>query len=106
VLAAAALLRVEAPDWCVRVVHVTDLLVLGIPQKYPLLSANRASIGCFPFIAHVFKFMDTRRRSSSGCENGRTTTPFDMLVKNRCSRYHLVIQAAQKIGMRNHSEKH
>lgn len=31
-------------------------------------------------------FMDTRRRSSSCCENGRTTTPFDMLVKNRCSR--------------------
>jgi xylulose-5-phosphate/fructose-6-phosphate phosphoketolase len=56
VLAAAALLRVEAPDWRVRVVHVTDLLVLGIPQKYPLLSTNRASTGCFPFIAHVFKF--------------------------------------------------
>jgi hypothetical protein len=26
-----------------------------------------------------------------------------MLVKNRCSRYHLVIQSAQKIAMRNSS---
>jgi hypothetical protein len=26
-----------------------------------------------------------------------------MPVKNRCSRYHLVIQAAQKIAMRNSS---
>jgi xylulose-5-phosphate/fructose-6-phosphate phosphoketolase len=106
VLAAAALLRVEAPDWCVRVVHVTDLLVLGIPQN--ILCSRRTALPSV--VSHSLptssSFMDTRRRSSSGCENGRTTTPFDMLVKNRCSRYHLVIQAAQKIGMRNHSEKH
>ncbi len=35
VMAAANLLRQEAPHWRVRVVNVTDLLVLGIPQKYP-----------------------------------------------------------------------
>jgi len=28
-------LRQEAPEWRVRVVNVIDLLVLGIPQKYP-----------------------------------------------------------------------
>ncbi len=34
-LAAAQILREEAPAWRVRVVNVTDLMTLGIPQKYP-----------------------------------------------------------------------
>jgi xylulose-5-phosphate/fructose-6-phosphate phosphoketolase len=35
-IAAADILRREAPEWRVRVVNVTDLLVLGIPQNgYP-----------------------------------------------------------------------
>ncbi|HEY6147918.1 MAG TPA: phosphoketolase family protein, partial [Thermoanaerobaculia bacterium] len=35
VLAAASILREVAPEWRVRVVNVTDLVTLGIPQKYP-----------------------------------------------------------------------
>jgi xylulose-5-phosphate/fructose-6-phosphate phosphoketolase len=35
VMAAADILSREAPNWRVRIVNVTDLLVLGIPQKYP-----------------------------------------------------------------------
>lgn len=34
-------------------------------------------------------------------EEGTTTTPFDMQVLNRTSRYDLVIQAAQKMAARN-----
>jgi xylulose-5-phosphate/fructose-6-phosphate phosphoketolase len=34
-------------------------------------------------------------------EEGSTTTPFDMLVRNRTSRYHVVIQAAQKIAAKH-----
>jgi xylulose-5-phosphate/fructose-6-phosphate phosphoketolase len=30
-------------------------------------------------------------------EEGTTTTPFDMQVRNRTSRYHLMIQVAQKM---------
>jgi xylulose-5-phosphate/fructose-6-phosphate phosphoketolase len=29
-------------------------------------------------------------------EEGNTTTPFDMLVRNRTSRYHLVIEALRR----------
>jgi xylulose-5-phosphate/fructose-6-phosphate phosphoketolase len=36
-------------------------------------------------------------------EEGSTTTPFDMHVRNRTSRYHVVIQAAQKLAHRNPS---
>ena len=35
VLAAADLLRQEAPSWRVRVVNVSDLLALGTPEKHP-----------------------------------------------------------------------
>jgi xylulose-5-phosphate/fructose-6-phosphate phosphoketolase len=31
-------------------------------------------------------------------EEGSTTTPFDMLVRNRTSRYHIAIQAAQTLA--------
>ncbi len=34
-------------------------------------------------------------------EEGSTTTPFDMHVRNRTSRYHVVIQAARKIAVRH-----
>lgn len=34
-------------------------------------------------------------------EEGTTTTPFDMQVCNKTSRYHVVIQAAQKVASRN-----
>src|SRR4030067_2859164 len=34
-------------------------------------------------------------------EEGTTTTAFDMQIRNRTSRYHLVIQAAWKIAARN-----
>ena len=31
-------------------------------------------------------------------EEGSTTTPFDMHIRNRTSRYHVVIQTAQKLA--------
>ena len=34
-------------------------------------------------------------------EEGSTTTPFDMHIRNRTSRYHVVIQTAQKLAAKN-----
>jgi len=34
-------------------------------------------------------------------EEGTTTTPFDMQVRNKTSRWHLVIQTAEKLAARN-----
>jgi len=31
-------------------------------------------------------------------ENGSTTTPFDMQIRNETSRYHLIIEAYQKLA--------
>ena len=118
-MAAAALLREEAPEWRVRVVNVTDLLVLGIPQKYPHgLEENRFR-HIFPLDCPVvFNFHGYTAAIKQLCwerpqperfdvngyrEEGTTTTPFDMHVRNRTSRYHLVIQAAQKVAERHPS---
>ncbi len=117
VMAAADILRREAPEWRVRVVNVTDLLVLGIPQKYPHgLDEDRFQrlfpLGCpviFNFHGYTaaikqlcWERPENARFDINGYrEEGTTTTPFDMQVRNRTSRYHLVIQAAWKIGARN-----
>ncbi|HEU4685873.1 MAG TPA: phosphoketolase family protein, partial [Nitrospira sp.] len=117
VLAAAALLREEAPDWRVRVVNVTDLVTLGIPQKYPHGLDEPRFQRLFPldcpvvynfhgYTAAIKQLLWERPRNdrfdlNGYREEGTTTTPFDMLVKNRCSRYHLVLQAAWKIAARH-----
>lgn len=117
VMAAADLLRQEAPEWRVRVVNVTDLLRLGIPQKYPGgLDAERFE-RIFPsdcpvvfnfhgYTAAIKQMLWERPQNgrfdiNGYREEGTTTTPFDMQVRNRTSRYHLVIQAARKVAARN-----
>ena len=117
VLAAASILRELAPDWGVRVVNVTDLITLGIPQKYPHgLDEDQFQRLFPPGVPVVFNFHGYTAAIKQLCwerpgaadrfdvngysEEGSTTTPFDMLVRNRVSRYHLVIQAAQKIPKR------
>jgi xylulose-5-phosphate/fructose-6-phosphate phosphoketolase len=118
-LAAADLLWREAPEWRVRVVNVLDLLVLGIPQKYPHGLDEDRFQRLFPLdVPVVFHFHGYTAAIKQLCwerpqndrfdingyrEEGTTTTPFDMHIQNRTSRYHLVIQAAQKIAARNPS---
>jgi xylulose-5-phosphate/fructose-6-phosphate phosphoketolase len=113
-LAASDLLLREAPDWRVRVVNVVDLLALGIPQKYPHGMDEERFQRLFPLKTPVvFNFHgytsaikqvlwerpDTYRFDVNGySEEGTTTTPFDMHIRNRTSRYHLVIQTARYIA--------
>lgn len=115
-LAAAQLLRQEAPEWRVRVVNVVDLLVLGIPQKYPHGLDEDRFERLFPLdVPVVFNFHGytaaikqllwerphNERFDINGYrEEGTTTTPFAMHIANRTSRYHLVMQAAQKMAAR------
>jgi xylulose-5-phosphate/fructose-6-phosphate phosphoketolase len=118
-MAAADLLRRDAPQWRTRVVNIIDLLVLGIPQKYPDGLDEGRFQRLFPLDAPViFSFHGytaaikqllwerphQERFDINGYrEEGTTTTPFDMHIVNRTSRYHIVIQAAQKIAARDPS---
>jgi xylulose-5-phosphate/fructose-6-phosphate phosphoketolase len=119
VLAAAQILREEVPSWRVRVVNVTDLLVLGIPQKYPHGLDEATFQRIFPLdVPVIFNFHGYTAAIKQLCwerpqqerfdvngyrEEGTTTTPFDMQVRNRTSRYDIVIQTAQKMAMHNPS---
>ncbi len=116
-LAAADALTRAAPAWRVRVVNVTDLLVLGIPQKYPHGLDEERFQKIFPLDCPViFNFHGYTAAIKQLCwerpgaerfdingyrEEGTTTTPFDMHIRNRTSRYHVVIQAAQKMAARH-----
>jgi xylulose-5-phosphate/fructose-6-phosphate phosphoketolase len=117
VLAAAQILREEMPSWRVRVVNVTDLMTLGVPWKYPHGLDDDRFERLFPLDTPViFNFHgytaaikqlcwerpDNHRFDVNGYrEEGSTTTPFDMQIRNRTSRYHVVIKAAQKISRRH-----
>jgi len=115
VMAAAQILREEVPGWRVRVVNVSDLMTLGVPEKYPHGLDEARFERLFPrnvpvlFNFHgytaaikqlLFERPDNDRFEINGYrEEGTTTTPFDMQVRNRTSRYHLVAQAVRKVAL-------
>jgi xylulose-5-phosphate/fructose-6-phosphate phosphoketolase len=105
-LAAAAWLRDHAPELAVRVVNVVDLMTLAVPDTHPHgMSAARFD-ELFGTSTHVvFAFHgypgavhqllhgrpNPQRFHVRGYrEEGTTTTPFDMVVLNETSRFHLV----------------
>lgn len=109
VLAAAHIMRSELPELRVRVVNVTDLLVLEEKSTHPhgldeamfeaLFTSDRPVIVNFHGYPSVVKQLlfgrsNLQRFYINGYqEEGNTTTPFDMLVRNQASRYHLIMQA-------------
>ncbi len=115
-LAAAQILYEAVPSWRVRVVNVTDLMSMGIPQKYPHGLSDERFTRLFPLgVPVVFNFHgytaalkqllwerpENERFEINGYrEEGSTTTPFDMHVRNRTSRYHIAIQAAERVARR------
>jgi xylulose-5-phosphate/fructose-6-phosphate phosphoketolase len=114
VLAAAKLLREELPELAVRVVNVVDLLVLDSVAGHPhrmddeefarLFTADRPVIFNFhgyPSAIHqlIYKRSHSQRFHVRGyVEEGTTTTPFDMLVRNQTSRYHIVMEALRRVS--------
>lgn len=117
VMAAAQLLREHLPALRVRVVNVTDLLVLESDSKHPhglkqemfesLFTADRPVIFNFHGYPSAVQQLLFHRGNSERfivngyLEEGTTTTPFDMLVRNKASRYHLAIQAIQLASANN-----
>ncbi len=111
IMAAAALLREEMPELRVRVVNVTDLLVLeadtfhphGLTQKAfeALFTAEQPVIFNFHGYPGAVKQLLFNRPGSARfqvngyIEEGTTTTPFDMPVLNHASRFHVLMQAVR-----------
>jgi xylulose-5-phosphate/fructose-6-phosphate phosphoketolase len=111
-LAAAHLLRQYLPDLRVRVVNVVDLMGLLPADDHPHGFTDQKFDDLFTTDTDVvFAFHGYPRavhellhgRTNPGrfhvrgfTEQGTTTTPFDMVVLNRMSRYHLVIEALRR----------
>ncbi|MBS1892098.1 MAG: phosphoketolase family protein, partial [Actinobacteria bacterium] len=112
IVAAADLLRRHVPDLRLRVVNVVDLMGLFPAAAHPhgLTEAEFANL--FGHQDHVvFAFHGYARalhqllhgRPSPSrfhvrgfTEQGTTTTPFDMVVLNEMSRYHLALEALRR----------
>jgi xylulose-5-phosphate/fructose-6-phosphate phosphoketolase len=111
-VAAAALLREHVPELRFRVVNVVDLMALApreIPphgmarERFEALFVESTDVVCaFHGYARALHQLlhgrpDAGRFHVHGySEQGTTTTPFDMVVLNECSRYHLVLNALRR----------
>jgi xylulose-5-phosphate/fructose-6-phosphate phosphoketolase len=111
-LAAASWLRKKAPAFSVRVVNVVDLMTLFPPNDHPHGMTDDRFLELFgrdvPVIFAFHGYPGSVHQVLHGRENagrfhvrgfreeGTTTTPFDMVVLNRTSRFHLVIEALRR----------
>ena len=111
-LAAAAWLRERAPTMRVRVVNVVDLMSLFSPREHPHGMNDDAFVQlftrevdvCFSFHGYagaVHQLLHARPNASrfhvrGYKEEGSTTTPFDMVVLNETSRFHIVMDALRR----------
>ena len=105
-LAAVDLLRGYFPDLKVRVVNVVDLMKLQPESEHPhglsdqefdaIFTTDKPIIFAFhgyPWLIHRLTYRRTNHRNlhvRGYKEEGTTTTPFDMCVRNDLDRYHLV----------------
>jgi xylulose-5-phosphate/fructose-6-phosphate phosphoketolase len=112
ILAAAWLLRRDLPELRVRVVNVVDLLTLeshrdqshGLDEDafIELFTAAAPVVFAFHGYPRVIHELIYRRPGASRFhvrgynEEGTTTTPFDMVVRNELSRYQLAIEALRR----------
>jgi xylulose-5-phosphate/fructose-6-phosphate phosphoketolase len=115
-LAAADLLRERVPELGTRVVNVADLMSLmpsdihphGLPEERfeELFGVDHEVVMAFHGYARAAHQLlhgrphPGRFHVRGYNEQGTTTTPFDMVVLNRMSRYHLAIEAVRRARRR------
>jgi len=117
VIAAAALPRKIAPELHVRVVNVTDLMALGPFGSHPhafsdtdfenLFTKDSKIVVNYHGYPHdvtglVFGRRGAERIHSEGYrEEGSTTTPFDIMLRNHLSGYHIAGEAVRGAAVSN-----
>src|SRR5439155_1425829 len=112
-LAAVDLLRKALPDLKIRVVNVVDLMTLQPKEQHPhglsdrdfdsLFTSDKPVIFAYHGYAYLIHRLTYNRTNHDGmhvrgfAEEGTTTTPFDMVVLNGLDRYHLAIEAIERV---------
>ncbi|MBB3664196.1 xylulose-5-phosphate/fructose-6-phosphate phosphoketolase [Prauserella sediminis] len=113
VLAATSILRERLPELAVRVVNIVDLMRLQPASEHPhgmtdaefdaLFTTDRPVLLAYhgyPWLIHRLTY---RRRNHRNIhvrgykEEGTTTTPFDMVVRNDMDRFRLVIDVLDRV---------
>ena len=113
IMAAAWILRKHLPDLKIRVVNVVDLMTLQPAHEHPhglhdddfdaIFTTNKPVIFAYhgyPWLIHRLAY---RRHNHANMhvrgykEEGTTTTPFDMVVRNNMDRFQLAIDTMRRV---------
>jgi xylulose-5-phosphate/fructose-6-phosphate phosphoketolase len=113
IMAAVSILREHLPELKIRVVNVVDLLKLERQSEHPhglndkdfdsLFTANKPVIFAFhgyPWLIHRLTYNRTNNPNihvRGYKEEGTITTSFDMTVLNEMDRFHLVMDAIDRL---------
>ena len=113
-LAAVKILRNYSPDLKIRVVNVVDLMTLQPQEEHPhglsdkdfdaLFTTDKPIIFAYhgyPMLIHRLTYRRTNHNNlhvRGYKEEGTTTTPFDMLVRNDIDRFHLAADAMYRVA--------
>jgi len=112
-LAAVDLLRKAIPELKIRTVNVVDLLALQSRDQHPhgltdeafdaIFTSDKPVIFAYhgyPYLIHRLTYKRTNHRNihvRGFIEEGTTTTPFNMTVLNELDRFHLAIEAIERV---------
>ena len=113
VLAAVDILRRHLPELRVRVINVVDLMTLQDQAEHPnglshrdfdtLFTTDKPIIFAYhgyPWLIHRLTYRRTNHKNlhvRGYKEEGTTTTPFDMVVRNDMDRFHLVADVIDRV---------
>jgi xylulose-5-phosphate/fructose-6-phosphate phosphoketolase len=113
-LAATHLLRQSVPELKVRFINVVDLMTLQPAEEHPhglssqdfdaLFTTDKPIIFAYhgyPWLIHRLTYRRTNHDNlhvRGYKEEGTTTTPFDMVVRNDMDRYHLVADVIDRVA--------
>ncbi|MCA6118864.1 phosphoketolase family protein [Bradyrhizobium sp. WSM 1738] len=112
-LAAVDLLRKALPELKIRVVNVVDLMTLQPKEQHPhglsdrdfdtLFTRDKPVIFAYHGYPYLIHRLTYKRANHAGmhvrgyAEEGTTTTPFDMVVLNELDRFHLAMEAIERV---------
>jgi xylulose-5-phosphate/fructose-6-phosphate phosphoketolase len=112
-LAAVDLLRQHCPDLKMRVINVVDLMTLQPEEEHPhglsgkdfdtLFTRDKPIIFAYhgyPWLIHRLTYRRTNHDNlhvRGYKEEGTTTTPFDMVVRNDLDRFHLACDVIDRV---------
>lgn len=113
ILAAVDMLRRKLPGLKVRVINVVDLMKLQPKEEHPhglsdwefdtLFTTDKPIIFAYhgyPWLIHRLTYRRTNHKNlhvRGYKEEGTTTTPFDMAVRNDLDRFHLVEDVVDRV---------